>query len=146
MGFTTDVEVGFALLIAGSGAAVWHPDGSAYLPTDTAITLKRLMAAPARQACLTFYPVQASGSDDTILGAVQVRTRGNANDTTDVDTLGDAIYVVLHRLLNVVSNGITFALIWHQSGAPLGEDNNGQSQRSDNYYFRAARPTNALSD
>lgn len=145
MSFTEDVETAFAQLLVGGGVGVYHADGSAYAVSDLGITHKRLSDQPPRQMALTHYPVNASPANNTYQGAVQVRTRGS-EVSGDVDGIADLAYQVLHGLEMVTSNGITFTKIWWQSGASLGADSSGQGrwQRSDNFYYWAARPTTAL--
>jgi len=143
--FPHDVEVGFAQLLTGAGLGVYHLDGSAYAASDLGITHRRLSDQPTRQISLAYYPVTSDPGQAIIQGAVQVRSRGT-EDPSDVDSIADAAYVILHGLDQVSSNGVYFGHIWRQSGSSLGADNTGRWQWTDNYYFWSARQTNTLTD
>lgn len=140
--FTGSVLDGIAQLLATSGIGAYRTDGSSYLATETAIVFGTLPQFPARCIALAYYPVAETTSTQTGQHGVQIRTRG-LEDPIDVDQLSDGVHLVLHRQRNIPLNGVTAGLIWHQSGASLGQGPDQRWERSDNYYLWADRPTNA---
>lgn len=141
--FTGSVLDGIARLLATSGIGTYRSDGSAYLAAETAIVFGTLPQAPARCIALAYYPVAETNSTDTGTHGVQIRTRSFDQDPGDVDQLADGVHLVLHKQRNIALNGVTAGLIWHQSGASLGQGPDTRWERSDNYYLWADRPTNS---
>lgn len=142
--FTGSLLDGIAQLLAGGGAGTYRTDGSAYLAAETAIVFGTLPQSPARCIALAYYPVAETIATQTGQHGVQIRTRGADQDPNDVDQLADNCHRLLHGLALVALNSVTAGLIWHQSGASLGQGPDTLWQRSDNYYLWADRPANAL--
>jgi hypothetical protein len=142
--FTTSLVKGIAQHLADVGVGQYRGPGVAFQPGDKAIALKALPPDPDRAIALTIYPVSAGhGWDGEVELGLQVRCRGSRSDVTDVDDLADAVYEALHGLAGTFG-GVTTPGIFHQSGAPIGPDGNGRSERTDNYYLRAAHATASL--
>lgn len=144
--FTGSILDGIAQLLAGSGFATYIPPGSSsvYAASDTGIVFGTLPQSPARCIALAYYPVAETVATQTGTHGVQIRTRGVDQDPNDCDQLADNCHKVLHGLTMVGLNSITAGLIWHQSGASLGQGSDTRWERSDNYYLLADRPSNAL--
>lgn len=141
--FTGSILDGIARLLATSGLATYRSDGSSYLAAETAVVFGTLPQSPPRCIALAYYPVYETISTHSGQHGVQIRTRG-LEDPNDVDQLADGCHLVLHALRGAALNGVTAGLIWHQSGASLGQGPNQQWERSDNYYLWADRPATAI--
>lgn len=140
--FTGSVLDGIAKLLATSGIGVYRPGGP-YADAETAIVFGTLPQTPARCIALAYYPVAETIATQTGTHGVQIRTRG-LEDPNDVDQLADGCHLVLHGLTGATLNAVATGLIWHQSGASLGQGPTLQWERSDNYYLWADRPATAI--
>lgn len=138
-GFTTDLLVGVAELLAGADVALWHSDGTPYAAGQTGIVLRDLPATPDRVVTLTGYGVDDHVALADVTVGVQVRCRAG-RDPRDVDDLADAVYEVLHGLEEQTVGGISVVQMWRQSWTPMGRDGNDRHERADNYYVQAMRP------
>lgn len=76
------------------------------------------------------------GDDDLIAIStytLQVRTRGLADPSDDVDTLADQVKAILHGQVAVQLAGVTIGSIRRMSWTTLGQDGTRRWERSDNY-------------
>lgn len=138
-GWTSNLVAGVAELLAAGGAGVWDPDGGVYAPDAVGITQGTIPQSPDRIVCLTPYPVSEEPGSQDVIVSIQVRCRGT-RDPSVVDDLADAVRELLHGLTSVVLGGIGVSQVWRNSTAPLGPDQLGRYERTDNYYVQAARP------
>jgi hypothetical protein len=140
---TRAVLVGLAEYLATSGVGVWEVDpATGYAPTDTAITIGALPAAPDAAIALTAYPLADDYSlSDSVIG-VQVRTRTAGENPLDVEDLADAVFNFLHGLASVdLPTGAHVVSSARRSGVSLGTDQTGRWMRSDNYALTIHAPT-----
>jgi hypothetical protein len=138
VGWTNDLMTGLGELLAAAGVGQWNPDG-VYADGDIGITVGVLPQTPEQVICLTPYPVDdRPGMVDVTVG-MQIRCRGTA-DPRVVQDLADAVYDALHGATPGTVHGIQVAQVFWQSGAPLGADQLGRWERSENYYAQASRP------
>jgi hypothetical protein len=136
--YTSALLDGLASLIAEAGLAVYRPDGT-YTDTETGVFFTVMPDSPDGVLCLTAYPVEDTDLTDAIT-AVQVRMRAG-RDPRDVDLLADRVFDLLHNCRGLVLGGVSVALIWRQSQAPMGQDVHGRQEISANYYLRTSRPS-----
>src|SRR6059058_2885592 len=126
-GFTTLLLEGVAQMLHDNGIARYIPDTdltSVYLAEDRAVTLKSVLAFPARLITLgTYTPV-----DDPVLtvGSVQVQFRFRAPGTEN-DDMADAVFDLFHgaSYLPLVADHPAVSAVSRVSSIPLGEDTNG---------------------
>lgn len=137
MAYTGDLIDGIAELLQLAGVAVYRPDGPAYTPDETGLTIANMPDAPSRLICLTPYAVDDSDLTDAITG-VQVRMRAGT-DPRALLALSDAVFKELHNRRNLTIGGSYVALMWRQSEAPMGQDAHGRDERSANYYAQVSR-------
>ncbi len=139
MGYTTDLLIGLAQILAADGIGVWHTDGT-YADNATGIVLNVVPQSPAAVVVLSTYSV---GDDpihaDSVTG-VQIRTRTPGEDPRPTDDLADAIFDLLQGAADLNLGGVAVQLVWRQSWTPLGADGNRRHERSDNYYLQTWRP------
>jgi hypothetical protein len=142
-GFTTLLLEGVARMLDDNGIARYIPEEdttSVYLPDDRAVTLKNVLAAPARLITLGTY----TPTDDEVLavGMVQVQFRFRAPGTEN-DDMADAVFDLFHgaRYLPLVAGKPAISSVSRVSSIPLGEDTNGWAERSDNYKMSFSRRT-----
>lgn len=143
MSWSTDLLTGIAAYLASKGRADWRPDGSVYLPTETALCLTRLPADPDRAVALSLYTIDADGTGNVLVG-LQVRSRAGV-DPDGVLSLADGIRYELDGLNALDLGGVVVNHIFHRAGedigADQGEDVNRRCQRVDNFYVQAKRIT-----
>lgn len=139
MGYTTDLLTGLAEHIAGAGIGVWRTAG-AYAADETGIVLDVVPQSPDNVIVLSAYSV----SDDRVhadsVTGVQIRTRTEGQDPRPTDDLADDIFGLLHGASGLTLGGVAVQLVYRQSWAPLGADQNQRHERSDNYYLETWRP------
>jgi hypothetical protein len=138
--FTGDLLNGLAQLLADGGAGTYRSDGTAYLPSETAIAFAAMPQTPDRAIVLATYTVtdDASLSDSAI--GVQVRCRGGV-DPHDVEAVAAAVFDLLHGATAYQAGAVRVVQSLHQSGAPLGRDDSNRWERSENYYLTVHRPS-----
>lgn len=131
------VGVGVGELLGACQVGMWSDNPGA---DDVAIVLGALPPAPAKAIAIVPYPLQ----DDPLLSdsviAVQLRIRGDGDLRTGLD-LSAAAFNALNGLQSVQMGGIYMAMLWRQSSAVMGLDENQQWNLSDNYYGRVNWPT-----
>jgi len=138
--FTIDLLFGVAEFIADAGIAVWRPDGPYVASDQVPIALRSVPAAPDRVLTLSSYGVDDEVELTDTTQGLQVRSRGTTDPRT-VDGPPDAVFDVLHGLRGVDLNGVHLVLARRVSWTPLGADQNGRHERSDNYHLRVIRPS-----
>lgn len=140
MSFTGDLLDGLAQLLATGGAGTYRADGTAYLPSETAIVLGGMPQTPDRVIVLSDYPVTDDPSlSDSVVG-LQVRTRGGA-DPHDVKAVAGAVFDQLHGRTAFQAGVVRVVQALRQSGTPLGQDDNRRWEHSENYYLTVHRPS-----
>jgi hypothetical protein len=126
---TTEVTYAVAQILADAGAGVWRPTGPAYTAAEVAIAYGPLPASPDRAIGVTVY----TQTDDPMTGLadryVQVRSRGSRGAPNGADIVADAAFAALHNTYR--TRGL--ARVTRTSTAPLGADENGRQERTDNY-------------
>jgi len=147
MGWTTDVLEGLAQhLAANIDGAAFRPDGPAYTTTEIGIVIGRVPAAPDRVIVLNTYPVRSGALSDITLG-LQVRVRGpKTADPRPVQDLTDAVYELLHGANQLTLGPALCALVWRQSWAWLGADDNGREETTSNFYAETAQASAHVTD
>ena len=139
MSFTGDLLNGLAQVLADGGAGTYRPAG-AYAASETAIVFGAMPQTPDRAIVLATYTVTDDASlSDSVIG-VQVRCRGGANPH-DVDDVAGAVFDQLHGRTAYEAGTVHVVQSLHQSGAPLGRDENNRWERSENYYLTVHRPS-----
>lgn len=137
MSFQTSFLQGVAELLAAEGVGVWSPTAP-YSPGDVAIVFDELSDKPDRGIALGMYPVSDSGNTDSVV-AVQLYIRGTPGSRTDTKHTADAAFNVLHDKQGGTIGDTPLVRCWRNSGAPLGRDQNGRQESTDNYYFQISR-------
>lgn len=137
MGYSSDLLLGLAELLATAGVGIYHEDAP-YGPDDTAIFLRSMPDAPDRAICLTPYAVDDDVTTDAVTG-VQVRCRAGVDPTAVLD-LGDDALALLHNRRGYWLRSVFVAVSWRQSEVLLGQDAHGRDERTSNFYFRTTRP------
>lgn len=136
MGFQVDLLTGLGEYLHAENVGRWSPTGT-YGPNDVAITIDELPASPDKAIALGLYPVEDTGTTDTIQG-LQLYIRGG-HDRISAKDITDRAFDALHDLQDVVIGGIPIVRIWRNSGAPLGTDGNGRQEATQNYYLQLTR-------
>lgn len=133
---TTTVVYTVNAILDDAGVGAWHPVGPAYTSADVGIFYGPVGATPNRAIGVTCY----TQTDDIETGRadryVQVRCRGNPGAPNGADILADAVFTALHGVYRV--SGIS--RITRTSTAPLGADDNGRQERTDNYHLILDNP------
>lgn len=136
MSTVVDYLVGMAEYLDANSSLVWDPDSLGpeftYPSTVTGIHLKDVRIHPDR--IVVIYPYLDFNS--VILPQrdldFQIRTRGGSIPT-DCDEIADIAFKLLHRQHHLVWNGLEISRIRHTSFLPLGPDDQGRWERTDNY-------------
>lgn len=107
----------------------WRPDGPAYTEAETAIVYGALPSSPDLGIGVRLY-----GFDDQPVEVVhqrraQLRYRGGIGRPHGADELA----AIAATVLGGVSRFRGISSIERISGAPLGADDNGREQRTDNF-------------
>ena len=120
MSFTTDLLTGLSTSLAANGI------------TDP-VFFKALPTSPDRCVAVTAY----SSSDEAKVALSHIRVqfwfRGIANNSLDVDVLGDAVFDVLQGVEHVQMGTAHVNQMLRVSSAQLGADANKRNERTDNY-------------
>ena len=124
-----DVTIAICSLLGDIAGWAWRPTGPAYQASEVGVFYGAIKAAPDRAVGIRVY----GGSDEVATGVawrrVQVFCRGAKNAPDGADELAAEVFSVLHGLSRVGGmDGIR-----RVSMAPLGADDNGREERSDNY-------------
>ncbi len=139
MALLTDLKTGAAAHLATEGVGAYRPDGSAYLPGETAIVTGRLRDAPDRQIALATYQIPNGLTGADAVYALQARIRGGANDERDGDDLVEAVTNALNWVRSVLWGDTAIAQVFLQSGVELGTDANARTEHSLNFYVQLTR-------
>lgn len=140
MGWTRDALDGLAQLLADAGAGKYRATG-AYTDSEVGIVVGLVPQKPAKVICLIPYPLTDDpSSTDSVLG-LQVRTRSDTPDPRTAFDLADGVFDALQGLGDVaLSDTAVLKIAERTSGTPLGEDNQGRAEWSDNYQLKVNRP------
>lgn len=133
MSFTVDLLTGLAQHLADADIGITYRPSDPYLPAETGVFFKALPTGPDRCVVITAYAT----SDEAKVALSHVRVqfwfRGVANDTLDVDNLGDDAFAVLQGAEDLTFGAAHLVQALRVSSIQLGVDDNKRSQRSDNY-------------
>jgi len=131
----TDLAEGVASVLDAAGVGTYREDGSAYLSDEIAVTLKELPPNPDQAIAITVYHEEDSPNsrDPREAKNVQLRFRGTADDVASVDDVAQAAFVALHGQHHTMFGLVPIARCVRLYIAPLGADENGRHERTDNY-------------
>lgn len=107
----------------------YRPDGPDFAPSEVAIFYGGLGDAPARAIGVRVYGLGPGDQTYTNTRRVQLRFRGARDDPTGANRLASTAEAVMQGLSMVGG----FSEVLRTSLAPLGADQNGREERSDNY-------------
>lgn len=141
MSLLTDLKTGAAAHLAADAVGAWRPDGSAYLPGETAIVTGRLRDDPDKQIALATYHIPNGNSGADVVYAIQARIRGEANDERSADDLAEAVTDSLNGLPYVVWGDTAISQVYLQSGVELGPDASNRTEHTLNFYVQITRHT-----
>ena len=143
MNVETELLVGLAGLLDAAGVGTYKPSGG-YLATDTAIVFGDLPTGPNRAIALTIYASTDEIKQNLSAYRVQVRTRGNPNNSLDAGDLASVVFDTLQGIENVVLSANVFLVqCYRLSLIPMGIDATKRSERSDNYLVQVNTPQTA---
>lgn len=132
-----DVQLTFQICELLGDVPGWHwdpsPDAAAYPADGLGIFYGAIQPTPHRAIGVRCY---GSDDDDVLVRRVQLRMRGRPHDSTDVDAISGVAFLVLHTLSRV--GGISD--IRRISSGPLGADESGREERSDNFQIILDNP------
>lgn len=139
MGFTSDLLVGVAQLLASDGVATWKPSG-AYAVNEVGIVIGPPSQSPPSLVALAVYNSSddPAAPDSTVF--LQARSRAPDDDPRKADDLDDGVFNALQGLRATV-NGIRIVYGKRNSSAPIGIDGNGRQERTSNYELMVHRPS-----
>lgn len=140
-GYTSDLLTGLAQYLSDNGVGVYKLTG--YAGTDTAIFIKGLGDTPDRAIAITSYATVDQVKVNQTTVRVQFWCRGIANNTLDVDDLGDAIFALIQGMENHDFGTAHVIQAYRVSSSGLGLDTANRSERSDNYAFDLNVPETA---
>ncbi|TKR27135.1 hypothetical protein FA014_01905 [Cellulomonas hominis] len=127
------VAVALVEHLDASTSLVWRPQGS-YAAGDHALTIKAVPASPDVVCSVTVYDVDDDPDPRQVRRTFAVQLRFRAASRPDaVDQVADEVFAVLHARHHTRLGGIRVARCARVSVAPLGPDNNGRHERTDNY-------------
>jgi hypothetical protein len=140
-GYTTLLLEGVAHHLASNGLGQYIPDtvpDAVYGAADVAIVLKNTPAFPPRVITLGAYSPQ--DHPHLAWSTVQVQFKFRAPHT-ECDDIADAVWDLMQhaRYLELVAGYPAISSVQRVSSIPLGEDQNGWAERSDNYTLGAQR-------
>lgn len=139
MGFTTDLLTGVAQHLHDRGVAVFKSTG-AYTAAEVGIVFGVPTQSPVSLIALAAYrnSDDPAASDSTV--GLQVRLRGPDADPTKADDLADGVFNALQGLRAQLG---TVRVVYAErvSTLPLGVDENGRHERTDNYDLTVWRPS-----
>ena len=139
--FTSRLRAGVAWFLASEGVGIWNDDPRIpYTRDDVALTLKKLPPQPDNAIAVEVYDQE----DDIVLPGstiyVQLMFRAAAGGQRgDVDNIADAAFDALHGRHRFNAGSVRVARAYRISSAPLGADDNGREERSDNYALTVMR-------
>lgn len=137
-GPTASLLSGLGEQLGAAGVGSWITSGT-YGDDETAIVLGRTPPAPDRVIALASYPVEDDPQIPVSVLGVQVRCRATA-DPRAADDLADQVFDLWHGAMNLLIGGVRVVQILRRSSTPLGQDQSGRWERSDNYYMTVQRP------
>ena len=142
MSLVGDLSTGLAQYLSDNGVGVYKPGGG-YVSTDTAIFIKSLGEQPDRAIGITAYATVDEVKITNTRFRVQFWSRGAANNTLDVDDIGDAIFNLIQGMEHVQFGTVHVVQAFRVSSSTLGTDSNQRTERSDNYEFDTNVPSTA---
>ncbi len=133
-----DVLRGIAAHLDAAGVGKWS-ETEPVAADQTLIALKRLPQSPDRALAVSVYDLDLDVALPTTGVMVQILARApGASD--DVDDLADDVIDVMHAVHHATWGALRVERCVHESSAPLGADDNGREERSDNFRIITQRP------
>jgi hypothetical protein len=134
---------GIATWLAANGYGTYSASGAYPDDVDTPIEFKVMRDTPDRAIVLTAYRISAQPGFSLDRYRLQVRTRGVRDDALDVDELAGPIAGFLHGATYLAFGGCVIDQILHYSSIPMGPDDTGRHERSDNFDLDVDVPATA---
>lgn len=130
---TTVSELTLAIcrFLGSTGEAVFREVGK-YQSTDNAVVVKHLPTEPDTAVAVNVYDMGDHVGVARTEVMVQLRFRAGGKRTA-VDEFADAIKPYLHNRHGFTMDGIRISRCRRVNIAPLGPDQNGREERTDNY-------------
>jgi hypothetical protein len=138
MGWQDDVETGYAARAAAACGLVWDPAG-----TDSTVIRGPLTATVVPGIGVQAYRV---GPDDPVNPTSQLRIQFLIRATTYTGTadLAQLLYDAIHGLNGLVMGAATVTDTRALSDVPLGQNQNGNYERTCNYLVDLDLPATSL--
>lgn len=146
--WTNDLYLGISQFVNAAGAVTYLPSqqyrdaNRNLLPgvSEPVLWWGRTVDGPDRGVALMIYATV----DDPVLADVEVRAQFRIRGTADIRTvslISDGLFTALHGLAQVSLGGVAVAAVQRVSSVPLGVDETGRWQQTDNYSFRCTHPS-----
>jgi hypothetical protein len=134
-----DVLRGIAAHLTAAGTGVWAGPDEVVTADQTLIALKRLPESPDRAIAISVYDLDLDVELPSTGVMVQILTRA-PGPADEVDDLADDVIDAMHAVHHATWGSLRVARCAHQSTAPLGADDSGREERSDNFRIVTQRP------
>lgn len=135
MSFTADLLTGLAQYLAGAGIGVTYRPTATYLAGETGVFFGLYPTTPDRCIALTAYATFDQPKIALSKIRVEIALRGAANNSLDVDDLGDSVFNALQGIEHQQFGTAHVVQALRVISAATGVDDAKRSQRSDSYAF-----------
>lgn len=135
--YTRQVLTGLAGLLDQAGLAAYREDG-AYAAGETPVTFGA--QHPTADACVTLTDYSDLADTATIVSRLNVQARTRHPNFLDGRDLVDGIRETLHRRTHVHLGQVLIGEIRLESFTPLGRDDRGRFEWSQNFTLTGLRP------
>src|SRR5690606_27530585 len=123
----SDLTIRLCEIVGRIPSFAWRPYGPAYTESEIGIHYGKIPDAPDRAVGIRVYnPID---DPDLLSRRVQLHIRGGRRQPFGADRIAGVLFAVLHER----PRGDGFASILRTSAAPLGADDNGREERTENY-------------
>lgn len=129
---------GLARLIADAALVTYRPDGSAYEPTEKPVTFGA--QHPTADVCVTLTDYLDIANPASRVSRLYVQARTRHPNFLDGRDLVDGIRRTLHRRTHAHLGQVHVGEIVLDSFAPLGRDDSGRFEWSQNFRLTGLRP------
>ena len=141
MGTTNDLCRGLAQLINDLGIGVYRIGTAVYQPGEVGVVIGLPTTTPPALIALLDYDTRDDPTSSDTVQSIQIRFRSAGGTADQANDLADAVFNALQGMWGQTVGGVKVITAERSSSLPLGTDNSGRYERSDNYDLTIHRPS-----
>lgn len=138
---TNDLCKGIAQRFHVLGIGVYRTGSAVYQPGEVGVVIGLPTTTPPALIALLAYDTRDDPTSSDTVQSIQIRYRSAVDTPDQANDLADSGFNALQGMWGEILNGIKVITAERRSSLPLGTDNSGRYERSDNYDLTIHRPS-----